>query len=270
MPRGRPCKKTTQADDIELHWAITWPDDCIRSQLQRWAEASRLVANAEVRSVGDVVVLFIRFKAKRSYLNVQDIARKLPDLAGMRPIRIQSLTAEQFASNLHRDNEPDTAAGLVEVDKRLAPAVRAALKDSSRIDLSEVFEHPAPEWPEDLVAEYLRCANRTREKEPTLEAITHVRRCGKKACYEFKCSLCGPKGPAVPFWIRYVDLLKNVQWAATLASSTWRIQDHLDDYTSGESAYAESFASNENGTCRRRTKGTVRKIGRPRRKGAAQ
>ena len=86
MPRGRPCKKTTQADNIELHWAITWPDDRIRLQLQSWAEASRLVDNAEVRCVGDVVVLFVRFKAKRSYLNVQGIARKLPDLAGTRPI----------------------------------------------------------------------------------------------------------------------------------------------------------------------------------------
>jgi hypothetical protein len=209
-----------------------------------------------------VLVLFVRFKSKRSYLNVQDIVRKLPDMEGMRPLRIQSLTAELFALNLHRDDKPahtTTSLGEVEtIEKRLAPAVRTALKDDSKIDLSEVFDHPAPEWPEELVADYLRCENRTPEKEPTLEAITHVRRCGKKARYEFKCMLRGPKGASTPFWISYCALLRNGQWAAMLASCSWRMSDHLNDYTSGESAYADSLSSQEDGTYRRRRKRTVR------------
>ncbi len=258
MPRGRPCKTNTQADDIALHWAITWPDDRLRSQLERWAATSRLVENAEVRSVTDVLVLFVRFKTKRSYLNVQDLVRKLPNTGGARAIRIQSLTTEEYDMNLQRDAaSAETALG--KIAGRLTPAVRAALRDGSRIDLAEIFAYPASEWPEDLVAEYLRCSNRNVDSEPTLERITHLRRFGKKACYEFKCMLRAQKGPAAPFWIQYTDLIRNKEWGKTL-DNHWHMYEHVDEYTSGESAYADSLSSQEDGTFRRRAVRTIRKL----------
>jgi len=262
MPRGRPCKTSTQADDVALHWAITYPDDSIRSQLEKWAATSRLVESAEVRSVTDVLVLFVRFKTNRSYINVQDLMRQLPDTGGVRPIRIQSLTSEEFNLNLQRDAAgAEPQAGVGEIAERLAPAVRAALRDDSRIDLAEIFAHPASEWPQDLFAEYLQCSNRSTETEPALEAITHIRRFGKKARYEYKCLLRGAQNsPAASFWIEYMDLTKNVEWRKTLDSYRWRMSDHIDDYTSGESAYSASVKSQEDGTVRRRTKRTIRKM----------
>jgi hypothetical protein len=81
---------------------------------------------------------------------------------------------------------------------------------------------------------------RSPQIDPKCVRVTHWRRAGKNARFEFRCYLSSTTAPSprpAPFWLPYLDLLTLVDGKTLLESSNWRMPEYLDWYSDGEEVW---------------------------------
>jgi len=137
--------------------------------------------------------------------------------------------------------------------------------------LAAVLWRPAETWTGEEIRDYLsrRDGNRGPFSDPKCEAITHYRRSGKHARYEFRCLLGSRNsgGESAPFWVPYLDLCALPEGKAHLSAKGWVMRDHFGAYSDGEDVWDSGGDSHdEELVARRRRRGRAHELVRaPRR-----
>ena len=139
-------------------------------------------------------------------------------------------------------------------------------------DLRLLLWHPARMWDEDVVRRFLKRRNRSPLNEPRCVGITHFKRTGKHACYEFFCMLQlrpqpkpGAEGAPRGFWVPYLDVLSLAEADGIFREKGWEMPDHFAEYSDGEDAWESGGDSNDEDLKeRRRRRGTAHRLVRPR------
>lgn len=114
--------------------------------------------------------------------------------------------------------------------------------------LAAVLWRPAERWADGEVRDYLSRRENNNDNnnkarvsvcDPRCEAVTHYRRVGRCARYEFRCLLASRHsgGAASVFWIPYLDLCTLPEAKAHLDAKGWAMQDYFAVYSDGEDAW---------------------------------
>jgi hypothetical protein len=106
-------------------------------------------------------------------------------------------------------------------------------------DLQQILWHKATEWDEASVRRVLSRRGRPVLNDPHCSAITHFKRTGKYACYEFFCFLYPSNHDSLPrgFWLPYLDVLSLAEAAQQLERLGWTMHDHFQAYSDGEEVW---------------------------------
>ena len=127
--------------------------------------------------------------------------------------------------------------------------------------LAAILWRPADQWTEAEVKQYLsrRVGDgcRVAIADPKCENITHYKRCGRWARYEFKCLLKSRivEGPAVPFWIPYLDVRALEEADKHLTAKGWIMRNYFSTYSEGEDAWDSGLSGDEELRAKRRRRG---------------
>ena len=136
--------------------------------------------------------------------------------------------------------------------------------------LEAIRDKPATAWLESQVKDYLgrRDDERTAKFDPVCEKITHYKRLGRRGRYAFKCYLRSHRGrrsPQAAFWVKFLDVQALPTAKALLETYGWRMSDHWDEYSQGESAWNSDWNSaDETISERKRLRGSEHPIVRKR------
>lgn len=139
------------------------------------------------------------------------------------------------------------------------PAMKPPPRCTDRA-LSAILWRPAVAWEDEEVREYLsrRAPERVERLDPRCKGITHYRRCGRHALYEFLCLLSSREAPeqVAPFWVSYVNLCALPEARAHLDAKGWFMRDYFKVYSDGEEVWDSGGDScDEQLAERRRTRG---------------
>ena len=117
--------------------------------------------------------------------------------------------------------------------------------------LKAIRDEPATKWTVDQVDNWLarRSHNmdgsaptykRLNQFDPVCTKITLYKRVGRKASIAFRCYLRSHKNDgsrAIPFWVKYLDMLRVPGAEALLQDLGWRMCDHYNQYSDGETPW---------------------------------
>ena len=114
--------------------------------------------------------------------------------------------------------------------------------------LEAIRDRPATAWLESQVEDYLgrRGEERASKFDPVCEKITHYRRLGRRGRYAFKCYLRShrsARSPQAAFWVKFLDVQALPTAKALLEKYGWRMADHWNEYSQGESAWNTDWNS---------------------------
>jgi len=133
--------------------------------------------------------------------------------------------------------------------------------------LAAIMWRQASLWTEEEVRQYLRRRIGNEEDgvrvpfvDPMCDDITHYKRCGRNALYEFRCLLKSRHmgGPSAPFWVPYLDVRALKDADAQLFSKGWVMRDYFSLYSDGEEVWDSDGDSHDEDLAERR-----RNRGRP-------
>lgn len=101
-------------------------------------------------------------------------------------------------------------------------------------------------------------AGRLKAVDPVCVDITHYRRCGKLARFEFRCLLQSRLGGhgVGSFWLPYLLVADLREASRMLAAKGWHMRNYLTEYSDGEEVWASDYDSGDEELAhRRRTRG---------------
>ena len=147
-------------------------------------------------------------------------------------------------------------AASVACAKAVRDAVAATQQRTRAVDASAFLMKPAASWDEaELQKHMVRREGRVVELEPVCVDITHYRRVGRGAKYEFLCELrsaviADDKPMAV--WIKYLDLVQVPTGHAKLIELNWRMCAMNADFSDDEDVWNSDFDSCDEALMERR------------------
>ena len=119
--------------------------------------------------------------------------------------------------------------------------------------LAAILWRSADQWTEAEVKQYLSRrvgdadSGRVTMADPKCENITHYKRCGRWARYEFRCLLKSRivEGPAVPFWIPFLDVKALEEADKHLTAKGWIMRNYFSAYSEGEDVWDSDVGSQD-------------------------
>lgn len=113
----------------------------------------------------------------------------------------------------------------------------------------ELLWTPSNEWDAEVVAAFYRRRDRHVELDPVCTNITHYKRTGRSACFEFLCTLKNhqniQKDRGRNFWLSYLDVQSSPSTREMLMKKGWRMSEHYSHYTDGEDIWDEDGDSHD-------------------------
>lgn len=117
-----------------------------------------------------------------------------------------------------------------------------------------LWRHPC-QWDDGTVRRFLSRRERAPLNDPRCTGITHFKRVGKNALYEFHCLLQKSgtiEGMSHGFWVPYLDVLALPEASLHLDVMGWVMHEYFSEYSDGEEVWDSGGDSNDEELARRR------------------
>lgn len=127
--------------------------------------------------------------------------------------------------------------------------------------LSHLLWTHSSQWLDGDLDTYFRSLDRPVVHDPRLLRISHYRRFGKLARFEFLCTIasCLPKDRGVQIWIPYTVIAANREYLRTLQNTGWEISQHLQEYSDDDQEAWDTPAGSDDEK-ERKVRGRARRV----------